>query len=294
MRVYNLGSINIDHIYRLSHLPQPGETLLATDYLCCLGGKGANQSLALALGGAKVVHIGRMAAKDRLLIQPLLDAGVNVEHVVDDASSTASAVVLVNEANGENQIVINPGANQKISEAQVLTALKDASRGDWALTQNETNQVHFFLQQAKSRGLRICYSAAPFVAETAVQLLPLVELLVVNEIEAQALAETLGVELDQIPVPHLIITLGAMGARYIGVEGNWQLGAPKVQAIDTTGAGDTFLGFMLAALTQGLTMRDAIQQGLFAGALQVTRKGTAEAIPTRTEVDNFKAVALFA
>jgi len=293
VRVYNLGSINIDHIYRLSHLPQPGETLLATEYLCCLGGKGANQSLALALGGAKVVHIGRMAAKDRFLIQPLLDAGVNVEHVVDDASSTASAVVLVDEANGENQIVINPGANQQISEAQVSAALKSASKGDWALTQNETNQVPFFLQQAKSQGLRICYSAAPFVAATAAQLLPLVELLVVNQIEAQALADNLGVGLDQIPVPHLIITLGAMGARYIGVEGDWQLAAPKVQAVDTTGAGDTFLGFMLAALTQGLAMRDAIQQALFAAALQVTRKGTAEAIPTRAEVDDFKADAIF-
>lgn len=297
MPIFNLGSINIDHIYRLPHLPQPSETLLAEDYLCCLGGKGANQSLALALAGAKVVHIGRMNARDRSFVKPLINANVSLKHVSDCDSPTASAVVMVDSTSGENQIVINPGANLKISEIQINTALEEAQPNDWALTQNETSLVPYFIAQAKKRGMQICYSAAPFVAETTIGLLPIVDLLVVNQIEAESLADTLGVGLNQIPVPHLVITLGAEGARYIsnGTRNessekiDWQIRSPKVNAIDTTGAGDTFLGFMLAALTQGMSMRDAVQQALYAGALQVTRIGTAEAIPTLTEVAEFKA-----
>lgn len=289
MKVYNLGSINIDHIFRLGHFPAPGETLTSKDYICSLGGKGANQSLALALGGADVRHIGRMAATDEHFIAPLSNAGVNLQHIAEDASSTGSAVVLVDEQSGENQIILNPGANQQIPTTLIDDALNSADSGDWALTQNETNNAHYFLRQAKDRGMKICYSAAPFVAETTVELLPLADLLIVNEIEAQALADTLGCSADQIPVTHLVITLGAKGARYIGQEGDWSLPSPKVDAIDTTGAGDTFLGFMLASLTQGLSIKPSIQRALGAAALQVTRKGTAEAIPTLEEVETFIA-----
>lgn len=289
MRVFNLGSINIDHIFRLGHFPAPGETLTAQDYLCCLGGKGANQSLALALGGAQVLHIGRMAAPDEHFISPLQRAGVCLDQVATDAKASGSAVVLVDQESGENQIIINPGANQQIASAQIDMALAQASAGDWALAQNETNNVSQFLQQAKSRGMNVCYSAAPFVAETALALLPHTDLLIVNQIEAAALASALDCPLDKIPVPHLVITLGADGARYIGEDGDWSLPSPKVEAVDTTGAGDTFLGFMLASLTNGVSMRTAMHQALAAAALQVTRKGTADAIPSLDEVKQFMA-----
>jgi len=198
-------------------------------------------------------------------------------------------VVLVDQESGENQIIINPGANQQISSAQIDMALAQASAGDWALAQNETNNVSQFLQQAKSRGMNVCYSAAPFVSETALALLPLTDLLIVNQIEAAALASALDCPLDKIPVPHLVITLGADGARYIGEDGDWSLPSPKVEAVDTTGAGDTFLGFMLASLTNGVSMRTAMHQALAAAALQVTRKGTADAIPSLDEVKQFMA-----
>ena len=289
MTVYNLGSINIDHIFRLDHLPQAGETLLSRDYLCCLGGKGANQSLALALGGAQVEHIGRMALADLHFINQLKQAGVNLASVDTSAETTASAIVMVDDNSGENQIVINPGANQQISTESIDSSLANAKPGDWALSQNETNAVPYFMQQAKERGLKVCYSAAPFVAETTIELLPITDLLVVNQLEAQALAAALDCRLEQIDVPHLLVTLGAEGARYIGKEGDWTLPSPKVNAIDTTGAGDTFLGFMLAALTQQKTMRESMQLALNAAALQVTRKGTADAIPTLEEVKAFIA-----
>ncbi len=287
MTVYNLGSINIDHIFRLDHLPQAGETLLSRDYLCCLGGKGANQSLALARGGAKVEHIGRMALPDLYFINQLKQAGVNLGSIDTTADTTASAIVMVDDTSGENQIVINPGANQQISTQSIDSSLANAKPGDWALSQNETNAVPYFLQQAKERGLKVCYSAAPFVAEITIELLPITDLLVVNQLEAEALAEALDCTLEQIDVPHLVVTLGAEGARYIGKEGDWALPSPKVNAVDTTGAGDTFLGFLLAALTQQQTIGEAMQLALNAAALQVTRKGTADAIPTLDEVNAF-------
>lgn len=289
MTVYNLGSINIDHIFRLDHLPQAGETLLSSDYLCCLGGKGANQSLALALGGAKVEHIGRMALPDLHFIDQLKQAGVNLASIDTTAQTTASAIVMVDDSSGENQIVINPGANQQISTQSIDASLAQSKPGDWALSQNETNAVPYFLRQAKERGLKVCYSAAPFVAETTIELLPITDLLVVNQLEAEALAAELDCPIEQIEVPHLLVTMGAEGARYIGKEGDWTLPSPKVNAVDTTGAGDTFLGFLLAALTQQQTISEAMQLALNAAALQVTRKGTADAIPTLEEVKAFIA-----
>ena len=289
MTVYNLGSINIDHIFRLDHLPQAGETLLSSDYLCCLGGKGANQSLALALGGAQVEHIGRMAQPDLHFIDQLREAGVSLGSVDTTAETTASAIVMVDDTSGENQIVINPGANQQISTDSIDASLATAEPGDWALSQNETNAVPYFLQQAKQKGLSVCYSAAPFVAQTTIELLPITDLLVVNQLEAESLANALDCTLEQIQVPHLLVTLGAKGARYIGKEGDWTLPSPKVDAVDTTGAGDTFLGFLLAALTQQQSMREAMQLALHAAALQVTRKGTADAIPSLAQVKEFIA-----
>ncbi|HSG04099.1 MAG TPA: ribokinase [Marinobacterium sp.] len=289
MAVYNLGSINIDHIFRLSHLPKAGETLQANHYACGLGGKGANQSLALAMAGAQVHHIGRMAANDLHFIDPLKHAGVEMSHILDDALASGLAIVMVDETSGENQIILNPGGNHQIGTDQIDRALAQARPGDWALTQNETNNVAYYLRQAKAQGLKVCYSAAPFVAATTVDLLPLADLLVVNEVEAQALASALGCMVENIPVPHLLITLGASGARYIGQEGAWQLPSPKVEAVDTTGAGDTFLGFLLAALTQNQNIQAAMHLALNAAALQVTRPGTAAAIPTLDEVKRFIA-----
>jgi len=285
--VFNLGSINIDHIFRLSHLPTAGETLISNGYQCGLGGKGANQSLALALAGAEVKHIGRLAASELPYLHLLQEAGVDLAYAATDAAATGSAVVMVDEQSAENQIVINPGANHQIPSSLIDEALASACAQDWALAQNETNNLSYFLSQAKAKGLRVCYSAAPFVAATTVEMLPLTDLLVVNQLEAEALASSLNCALVEIPVPHLVITLGAEGARYIGKEGDWTLPSPRVEAVDTTGAGDTFLGFMLAALTTGQPIKSAMQLALSAAALQVTRLGTAEAIPALSDVRAF-------
>ena len=168
----------------------------------------------------------------------------------------------------------------------VSSALTDAREGDWALTQNETSMNDVFLKQAKAKGLKICYSAAPFIKEQVLSLLPIVDLLVVNAGEAEEIKAALGKPPSDWGIPHLIITKGAEGADYFGEDGHLFQPSYKVKAVDTTGAGDTYLGFLLAQLSQGASMTTAMALASKAASVQVTRFGTADAIPLLDELSD--------
>ena len=287
MTIFNLGSINLDYFYRLPHLMSAGETLATNYFNIALGGKGANQSVALAKAGGDVFHIGAFGKKDELYLQELRNAGVNLEFVALLDMPSGHAIVMVDEKTGENQIILSPSANYNIEQVQIGKALQKANRSDWALAQNETCLVNPFLSLAKEQGLRICYSAAPFVAEQTAGLIPLTDLLIVNEGEAEALSQFIEKDITKLGLPHLIITLGSKGARYIGEQGCFSVAPFNVTAIDTTGAGDTFLGYVLADLSDGQTMQQAMSYASAAAALQITRQGALPAIPSRSEVNRF-------
>jgi len=278
MTIYNLGSINIDYIYGMPHLVRPGETLAATRYDSALGGKGANQSIAIARAGGKVFHAGMIHRDDDHWLADMITAGVYTQFITRGNTPTGHAIVAVDDA-GENQIILAPLSNASLAEDIIPSILAMAQPGDWALTQNETNLTVPYLKAAKERGLLICYSAAPFVAEITAQLLPLVDLLIINAIEADALSKTMGKPAEQLGVPHLIITRGGDGADYFGKDGCYHVAATPVDAVDTTGAGDTYLGYMLAQLDQGVGMADAMALAAAAAAIQVTRHGASTAIP---------------
>ncbi|MBT0958060.1 ribokinase [Alphaproteobacteria bacterium KMM 3653] len=283
MTIYCLGSINIDHVYQVPEFPAPGETLTCKAYAFGIGGKGANQSVAAARAGARVVHIGAYGAGGEWARDVLADAGVDCAHVAMVDAPTGHAVITV-DAGGENIIVLAPGANRAIGAAQVEAALGAAGPGDWFLTQNETNLCVEAAQMAKAKGLQVCYSAAPFEAEAVRAMLPLSDLIVVNEGEyAQCRAAM--PEFDaEMQGRALIVTLGAKGARYIGPQGDVTVPARKVTPVDTTGAGDTFLGYALAELDAGAAPEAALALASGAAAIQVTRQGAIEAIPLRAEV----------
>ena len=283
MTIYNLGSINIDHIYMMPHLVMPGETLAASDYQAALGGKGANQSIAIARAGSAVIHGGMINSADEDWLDSMAEAGVDIRHVIrSDDVPTGHAIVAVDEGKGENQIILSPSANAAIPDDLIADMLKEAQPSDWALAQNETNQTANFLKQAKAKGLKICYSAAPFVAEVTAELLPIVDLLVVNEIEASELRDHLG---EEIAVEHLIITKGSDGADYFHQGNHHHIPAVPANAVDTTGAGDTYLGYVLAGIDQGLDMLDAMSLAAKAAAFQVERHGASDAIPNRNDLD---------
>ena len=286
--IVNFGSINADHVYQVDHMPlQSGETLAATGYDIFLGGKGLNQSAAISRSGGRLRHVGCVGTGDDWVLNQITRAGVDTGHIRQVASPTGHAVIYV-DPTGENEIVIFAGANQKFTPDQVDQALQELDGGGhWVLFQNETNLTEYIAAAAKQRGIRIAYSAAPFAAAAALPLLPSVDLFAVNETEAAELAAATGVRVDEIAVPMLLVTMGSAGAEL------WADGACRrqpafaVDPVDTTGAGDTFLGAFLARLDAEASAAAALKYAAAASALQVTRAGAATAIPAYDEVIAF-------
>ncbi|MGH1458267.1 MAG: ribokinase [Paracoccaceae bacterium] len=286
MTIYTLGSINADHFYRLPHLPQPGETLACSDYSTGLGGKGANQSVAAARAGASVVHIGAIGPEGAWMCERLAQFGVDCTHVATLDVPSGHAIINV-DAGGENSIVIFAGANRAVTMAQVEVALAQAEAGDVLLLQNETNLTVETARFAQEQGLKVVYSAAPFDAAAVQRILPFVSLLLVNEGEAAQLRGALGLPEGRVPVADMVTTRGAKDALWQSRAGaEFAVPAWKVEVRDTTGAGDTFAGYLAAGLSEGMEPKAAMRMASAAAALKVTRAGTADAIPARAEVDD--------
>lgn len=288
MTVWCLGSINIDMFYEVPHIVRPGETLAAISTFQGLGGKGANQSVAAARAGVRTRHIGAIGAGSDWVIERLQAYGVDTYHIARTDEPTGHAIINV-AADGENAIVILPGANTAQSTDRLEAALSEADAGDVLMLQNETNLQVEAAAVARERGLRVVYSAAPFDAEATGRVLPYIDVLLLNEIEADQLQLAVGTSLEGLPVPEIIVTLGARGARLIDNQGGrCEVNGLKVKAVDTTGAGDTFAGYFAAGLSQGQQTRQAMSLAVRAAALKVTRKGTADAIPSLAEVEEFE------
>jgi len=284
MAIYNLGSINIDHSYRLAHLPAPGETISARSLVTGLGGKGANQSIAIARAGGIVRHIGAVGPEGAWTRDRLARDGVDISHVATSDTATGHAIIAVDAA-AENTIILFAGANRHITTGQVAKALNHADPGDWLLLQNETSAGVQAAQAARERGLRVCYCAAPFDSAAVRDILPYTDLLSVNELEeAQLLADLPAGALDGLD---RLVTYGSRGAAHISGSDTVRVAACPVVPVDTTGAGDTFLGYALAGFDAGAAIGPALHRAAAAAAIQVTRPGAAEAIPMGEEVDAF-------
>ena len=287
MTIFCVGSINADHFYDVPHIPAPGETLAGSNHRIGLGGKGTNQSVASAKAGSRVVHIGAVGTDGSWAVDRLGDLGVDTTHIATVDEPTAHAIINV-AADGENAIVIYSGANLCQSETAIQAALGSAQPGDRLILQNEASLQVEAAELAKEAGLQVIYSAAPFDAGAVSAVMPHIDLLVLNEVEAAQLSEALGVKISDLETD-VLMTLGAGGADYIASGETIHADAPKVTAVDTTGAGDTFLGYFVSALDQGDDIATALNLACSAAALKVTRPGTADAIPSRQEVDAFRA-----
>ena len=288
MAIWNLGSINADIVYAVPHIPAPGETLSSTGRQMFLGGKGANTSVAAARAAAYVNHIGAVGRDGAWAVQRLLEYGVDTRNIAELDTDTAQAIIMVDPA-GENAIVLHPGANAEIPQATLQTAMAEAQTGDWLVIQNETNLQRTAATLGKKMGLRVAYAAAPFDAVRVTAVLPHLDFLILNAVEADQLEQATGQPPAELPVRDVIVTLGADGADWYGAEGKHHFDAIKVDPVDTTGAGDTFTGYVLAGLDRGMPMAQAIALAVKAGALMVTRHGTADVIPDLSEVQAFQS-----
>ncbi|MDB6177092.1 ribokinase [Paracoccus sp. Z330] len=286
MAIWNLGSINIDHVYRLNHLPRPGETLAATTYSVGLGGKGANQSIAAARAGAATLHLGGMSGADNWVVDRLTSYGVQTHLLQRHADQVTGHAIILLDSTGENSIVIHPGANRQLDSGTLAKALSGLGKGDTLLLQNETSHQVEAARTARERGARVIYSAAPFDLQAVHEILPYVSVLAMNAGEAEQLFKAMP---GDIPVDGLLITRGAEGAEYRDMETGQvtRQSAFAVEPVDTTGAGDTFAGYFAAGLDRGDTVATALELASAAAALKVTRPGAGDAIPSYDEVQAF-------
>lgn len=285
--IWNLGSINADNFYSLPHLPGPGETIAATSLQQGLGGKGANMSVAAARAAARVMHIGAVGRDGTWALERLLEYGVETAHITVIDTPTGHANIHI-DTSGENNIVLFPGANHMVTEQMIGVALAEASPGDFLLMQNETLGQLFAARTARLLGMRVAYAAAPFKADSVTQIMEHVDLLILNAVEAAQLEKATGQALGDLPIVDIIVTLGADGCRWISDKGQSLRNFPafSTDVVDTTGAGDTFTGYLVAALDRGMKMPEAIRLAQMAGALMVARQGTADVIPDLKDIQD--------
>lgn len=285
MSIINFGSINIDHVYQVEHFVQPGETLSTRGYSKGLGGKGLNQSVALQRAGATVIHAGCIGADDVWLKAQLNELQLNLEAIHEVDAATGHALIQVNDA-GENCILLYAGANHGLTEAIIDEAL--THEAEWVLLQNETNLVQSMIEKSHAVGKRIAFNPAPCHAGLAALPLHLIDTLVVNEIEAEQLTglSDLDAALTALRarVRNVVLTLGGDGVRYSGEAGEFGVAAHKVEVVDTTAAGDTFIGYYLAGLIAGLDVQASLRQATQAAAITVTRLGASSTIPFASEL----------
>ena len=289
-KIVCLGSLNLDHVYRLDHFVRPGETLGSESYSVGCGGKGLNQSIALARAGAPVMHAGRIGHDGGILRSALEAAGVDVSLLVEGDVPTGHAIIQV-DAKGENAIILYGGANRRITEVEIDAAL-DAVGDGILLLQNEINSLGTILEKAHARGIRTAFNFAPFDPEDAKTLpLGLLSYLIVNEIEGAGVAGVAEPEAilrtlkERYPGCRVILTLGKAGAAFLGDDGGMVPVPPcPAEVVDTTSAGDTFIGYLFAGLLEGMELKAAMELAGRASAITVSRAGAADSIPFRKEL----------
>jgi len=292
MKILNFGSLNIDHVYHLDHFVKPGETIACSSYARFSGGKGLNQSIALARAGAEVYHGGKIGDDGFLLKEQLEKSGVDTRFVLKGSDPTGHAVIQVSDE-GENAIVIAGGANRCITTREIDETVAAFAKGDYLLVQNEISGVDHIIAKSSERGLTIVFNPAPFTSDISNYPLELVDIFILNETEASALSGQtdqqgiIGQMRKQFPNAEFIFTMGSKGALFVKGDIRHFVAAKQVTAVDSTGAGDTFIGFFLASHMRADDIHEALAIATAAAAISVTRHGAADSIPRLDEAKAF-------
>lgn len=295
-----LGSINVDHVIRVPYFPKAGETLTGYGYQIAYGGKGANQAVAAARLGAKVSFIGAIGDDQigQAMKQAFEQDGIDTSAIcVIPNQSTGLAMIQVADS-GENSIVISPGANADLSESLVEQHKSQIEQADILLMQLESplQVVTLATKFAKSAGVKVVLNPAP-AQPLPNSLLSHIDIITPNETEAEILtgikvtdeqtATVAAHHFHQLGIETVLITLGSKGVYYSEKGQGEIIPGFRVDAVDTTAAGDTFNGAFVTALLEGKSAKDAIRFAHAAAAISVTRMGAQTAIPNREEVDKF-------
>ncbi len=290
--IINFGSINIDHVYRVPRFVQPGETLTSTDLNTGLGGKGANQSVAIARAGGHVLHFGQLGKADSWALDVMQQTGVDIDYIKLVEQASGHAIIQVDNQ-GENAILLHGGANQSC-DLSVFEKLLDTTKPiSYLLLQNECDGLAAAIDMALARDIKVVLNPAPMSASIKTLPLDKLDTLIVNQTEAQALSgcaeavDSVAYFKRHYPNTRVVLTLGSEGVMLTHQDEQIRLPAYPVSVLDTTGAGDTFVGYLLRALVEDCSNTEALKQASAAAALAVTRSGAIDAIPTQQDVHHF-------
>ena len=290
MRIVNFGSTNIDIVFAVDHIVLPGETISSSNLTRTTGGKGANQSVAVAKAGQhQIFHAGRIGPDGLWIKDKLQSMGVDTSFLAVGETPTGQALIQV-AADGQNSIVLYGGANKEFTTADIDAIFSHFSAGDWVMLQNEINQLSHIIRKAHSLHMPICFNPAPFDKSVLDLPLELINLLVVNEVEAEGISgkkdplEAMETLTKTFPKTGIMITLGGQGVRYgLGSDIRHSFGTWNVPVVDTTAAGDTFIGCYLANIAKGRTVEQALEAASAASSVTVMRPGAMDSIPTPDE-----------
>lgn len=292
MKLLNYGSLNYDFVYRVDHMVTPGETLSAGQLDTNCGGKGLNQSIALARAGVPIYHAGMVGEDGDELLAICKQNGIDNGLIRRMPGKSGHAVIQVNPE-GENSILLFEGANGGNTTEQVAEVLSQFTEGDILLLQNEVNLLDEMIDLAYERGLRIVLNPSPYNERVERADLRKISLFIMNEIEGIQMTgedtpdKILDVMASRYPGSRVVLTLGKGGSIYSDENLRCQCPGFSVKAIDTTAAGDTFTGYYLASWTGGREPMTSLRYASAAAALAVTRPGAVVSIPKAEETEAF-------
>lgn len=289
MKVLNFGSLNVDYVYAVDHMVMAGETLSSGEMNVFAGGKGLNQSIALAKAGVTVYHAGMIGEDGELLLDTLKANGVNTEFVRRLPGRGGHTMLQVDK-NGQNCILVYGGTNRKFTKEFIDEVLGNFEAGDILLLQNEVNLVPYMIDRAWEKGMMVVMNPSPCDAALKECDFSKISMFLINEIEGEQMtgereaAKILEKLRLEYPDAKVVLTLGEKGSVYQDKEVQCCQEIFPVKAVDTTAAGDTFTGYFISAMIEGLPVQEGLKLAAKASSIAVSRKGAADSIPLRAEL----------
>ncbi len=290
MKILNYGSMNVDHVYEVQHIVRPGETINAVSKHLYPGGKGLNQSIAVARAGGDIWHMGVLGSDGAILEQAMLDNRVRTDFVKRIPGDSAHTVIQVDQ-DGQNSILVFAEEAITFSDSEMEEVLSHFSAGDAVIFQNELRRGPVFMQKAAEKGLTIVFNPSPMEESVFSYPLDQVSWFIVNEIEGNALTgekkpdKILDEFRQKYPRAGVVLTLGGDGAWAMRREEQVFQPSFSVRVVDTTAAGDTFMGYFVTGLLRGEDLKAVLKRAAKAASIAVSRAGAAVSIPTAEETD---------
>lgn len=289
IKILNFGSLNIDKIYEVDEIGKEGETISSSSFEETIGGKGLNQTVAIHRAGGDVYHAGLVGNSDsKILLDFIRDNKIN--SLIEKTQGPSGHAVIQIDREGGNSIMVNGGSNHKISSEYVDRIMENFSKGDFLIIQNEINANPYIIEKAKEKGMVIFLNPSPIDDRINDIDLNLIDYILINENEGEKLTgrflaeDIISYFKTNYPQLGVILTLGVGGGVYAKDKDYISFKAHLVEVVDSTGAGDTFLGYFVASLSNGKDIEESLDLASLAASMTCKKKGAARAIPSIDEV----------